>query len=318
MPPIVTPRQDRAPAGRHGARRWLIGLLVLCFVGVAIMPGTGDSRPRSAKARALKAAKKEQGARRDQAEGRRARGREAPTPAPLPPSPLPLAAQPAPEDIPPLPERRAARPASVWPRTLGPIGPEPPPEVWPEAEIRDALARCQGMLGPVRFDFKALEPIRKGVCGTPAPIQLKYINDTPRVELRPAATMSCPLAAAIDRWMTEVVQPRAKALLDATVIRVVNLAAYDCRPRYGNPSERMSYHAYAEAIDIAGFVTAKGERINVLEHWSAGDERAQFLRDIHDGGCGIFGTVLGPEANAAHRNHFHVDIAKRRRTAFCE
>jgi hypothetical protein len=56
----------------------------------------------------------------------------------------------------------------------------------------------------------------------------------------------------------------------------------------------------------------------VLTHWDAGDERAQFLRDIHDGGCKVFGTVLGPEANEAHKNHFHVDMAKRRRSAVCE
>ena len=37
----------------------------------------------------------------------------------------------------------------------------------------------------------------------------------------------------------------------------------------------------------------------------------QFLRDIHASACKVFGTVLGPEANNAHRNHFHVDMAKR-------
>ncbi len=43
-----------------------------------------------------------------------------------------------------------------------------------------------------------------------------------------------------------------------------------------------------------------------------------FLRRLHRGACGIFGTVLGPEANEAHRNHFHFDLAPRRRNAFCE
>jgi hypothetical protein len=45
---------------------------------------------------------------------------------------------------------------------------------------------------------------------------------------------------------------------------------------------------------------------------------AQFLRRLHKGACGIFGTVLGPEANEAHRNHFHFDMATRKRNAFCE
>ena len=43
-----------------------------------------------------------------------------------------------------------------------------------------------------------------------------------------------------------------------------------------------------------------------------------FLRRLHKGACGTFGTVLGPEANEAHRDHFHFDLAARRRSAFCE
>lgn len=45
---------------------------------------------------------------------------------------------------------------------------------------------------------------------------------------------------------------------------------------------------------------------------------AAFLRRLHRGACATFGTVLGPEANDAHRNHFHFDLAPRRRAAFCE
>ena len=45
---------------------------------------------------------------------------------------------------------------------------------------------------------------------------------------------------------------------------------------------------------------------------------ATFLRRLHKGACGTFGTVLGPEANEAHRDHFHFDLAARRRNAFCE
>jgi hypothetical protein len=45
---------------------------------------------------------------------------------------------------------------------------------------------------------------------------------------------------------------------------------------------------------------------------------ATFLRRLHKGACGTFGTVLGPEANEAHRDHFHFDLAARKRNAFCE
>lgn len=49
------------------------------------------------------------------------------------------------------------------------------------------------------------------------------------------------------------------------------------------------------------------------------DTKTQFLHAIHDSACKIFGTVLGPEANKAHRNHFHVDMAERiKNTRICE
>ncbi len=220
--------------------------------------------------------------------------------------------------IPPLPSRGLPPSLRAPRQAVEPLGPEPPPEKWSGSEIEAANTQCAKLLKQDGFEFKALEPIREGICGTPAPIALKYFNHAPRVEIRPAATMTCQLANALDRWLVEVVQPRAKALLQANVIRVANLSAYQCRSRYNDPTQRISYHAFADAIDIAEFMTAKGERINVLDHWPAGDERSQFLKDIHSGACKVFGTVLGPEANAAHKNHFHFDMAKRRHSAYCQ
>lgn len=46
--------------------------------------------------------------------------------------------------------------------------------------------------------------------------------------------------------------------------------------------------------------------------------RINFIRQAHKTACAIFGTVLGPEANEAHRNHFHVDMAERRSVRICE
>ena len=46
--------------------------------------------------------------------------------------------------------------------------------------------------------------------------------------------------------------------------------------------------------------------------------RARFLRAAHAAACRIFGTTLGPEANEAHRNHFHVDMAERKVRKICD
>src|SRR5262245_12438434 len=45
--------------------------------------------------------------------------------------------------------------------------------------------------------------------------------------------------------------------------------------------------------------------------------RSEFVKQVHDDACGTFETVLGPEANEAHKNHFHLDM-KERRSAFCQ
>jgi hypothetical protein len=47
------------------------------------------------------------------------------------------------------------------------------------------------------------------------------------------------------------------------------------------------------------------------------DPKAEFVIYLHEDACRRFGTVLGPEANAAHKNHFHLDMKKRRK-GFCE
>jgi hypothetical protein len=43
-----------------------------------------------------------------------------------------------------------------------------------------------------------------------------------------------------------------------------------------------------------------------------------FLKGAHTAACQIFGTTLGPEANNAHRNHFHVDMAPRKVKKICD
>ena len=49
------------------------------------------------------------------------------------------------------------------------------------------------------------------------------------------------------------------------------------------------------------------------------DGKTDFLRAAHRSACKLFNTVLGPEANNAHLNHFHLDMAERiKNTKVCE
>ncbi|RYF37384.1 MAG: extensin, partial [Comamonadaceae bacterium] len=52
---------------------------------------------------------------------------------------------------------------------------------------------------------------------------------------------------------------------------------------------------------------ADGRRIGVLRDWSRPGPEADFLRKVHAGACRFFDGVLGPEYNAAHRDHLHLD-----------
>jgi hypothetical protein len=47
-------------------------------------------------------------------------------------------------------------------------------------------------------------------------------------------------------------------------------------------------------------------------------EKSAFLHEAHDSACKIFGTVLGPDANAAHHGHFHLDMKTRKYRSICE
>lgn len=309
--------------------------------------------------------------------------------------------------------------------------PEPPANGWSEAEIRAAQVRCQRALTGLDAQFTFIPQVKSGACGTPAAIELSGFGKG--LTISPPIIVSCDLAASLQTWMKAHVQPLAKRHLGTNIVQINTMSSYACRNRYGAKSAPLSQHAFANAIDIRGFVTAKGHLLDVEQHWgpttkelaafqasqpaaapapivtaaipdlrpiakpargalsngwattlasgpaimpaavetasgpaqpatqmasialkptfpvftkaSAGDSsaikivttgqpalagaapvqpgqpldgRAHFLREIWQAACGPFTTVLGPEANRAHRNHFHVDLAQRKSSAFCQ
>jgi hypothetical protein len=54
------------------------------------------------------------------------------------------------------------------------------------------------------------------------------------------------------------------------------------------------------------------------EAQSQAERKGEFVKTVHDDACQTFGTVLGPEANDAHKDHFHFDMKARRHSAICE
>jgi hypothetical protein len=65
-------------------------------------------------------------------------------------------------------------------------------------------------------------------------------------------------------------------------------------------------------------VAAAGTPEQTPEQTAGLSAEAKFWRRIHTDACGLFGTVLGPEANDAHRDHLHFDLKNRNGKAYCQ
>ncbi|KPG71819.1 extensin family protein [Pseudomonas libanensis] len=121
---------------------------------------------------------------------------------------------------------------------------------------------------------------------------------------------SCPLAVAFALFERHSLQPAAQAIFGQRVSRVEHLGSFACRNVYNRAEGRLSQHASANALDIAGFRLADGRSISVLKDWPGEGDGARFLRRVRDGACDDFNVVLSPDYNAAHRNHFHLDMGR--------
>jgi hypothetical protein len=310
----------------------------------------------------------------------------------------------------------AAAYKGVWPKLPSDTKPaEPPaskPVEWSKQEIELANARCTALLKGLDLVAVPEAPFREGTeCGTPAPMKLVSVGRNPEIALSPPPVLTCDMVAALHKWLEAEVQPLARKHLGAPVVRVATMSSYSCRNAYGRARSRLSEHGRVNALDIASFVTAKGQITMVVADWgltareiaeqkkleaskqeaanssqakepvppadgsapSTGPAlrpsivievpgiaviprpdqslglgfsanrlggpkssdaapaatpsapaaapltgKAAFLRAAHRTACRIFGTVLGPEANNAHKNHFHVDMAERKNGVICE
>ncbi|WP_439595324.1 extensin-like domain-containing protein [Falsiroseomonas sp.] len=119
---------------------------------------------------------------------------------------------------------------------------------------------------------------------------------------------TCRVAAAWLLFETQVMQPAARQHLGSEVASTRHMGTQNCRNVNHASRGRRSQHATANAIDIAGFTLRDGREVTLLRHWDSGGAEAAFLRALRDGACGWFRAVLGPDYNAAHRDHFHFDM----------
>lgn len=172
--------------------------------------------------------------------------------------------------------------------------------------------RCRALLRSAGVRFRALPPRDDGPeCGFDDAVRFLPGGAEP-LTLTPAGVgVACPVAAALLLWSRDIVQPAAEHRLHSPVATIEHLGSYNCRRIVGGEGHAWSEHARANAIDVASFRLADGRRVIVARDWRGSGERAAFLRDVRDGACRLFATVLSPDYNAAHRDHLHLDQARR-------
>lgn len=183
-------------------------------------------------------------------------------------------------------------------------------------QVEAATATCLNLLREAGVEARRADDLDDGgFCVVRGAVRLAGGDMTP---IHPAGlTMRCPAAVRHVLWDRHVVQPAAREIMGSEARRIDSLGTYACRRIYGSQdaSVRPSQHARANALDVAAVRLADGRTVSVLRDWdgqgAAGRRGAAFLRRLQHGGCRLFGNVLTPDYNAAHRDHFHLDGAAR-------
>ena len=149
-------------------------------------------------------------------------------------------------------------------------------------------------------------------CGIAEPVRIRIVSD---ILLSQLALMDCKTAVTLKTWLENTAKPtfasRGGGLKGLRVS-----GHYACKTQNNKRGARLSEHARGRAIDISSFILMDGTVITVRDGWQ-NDKMHAVLRELHSGACGLFGTVLGPDADRYHTGHFHFDTARHRSGPYC-
>lgn len=148
-------------------------------------------------------------------------------------------------------------------------------------------------------------------CGVKDAVRVRSVSG---ILLSQPSVLDCPTAQALRKWVDAGVTPAFRSRGAVSEIKVAS--HYACRSRNNQQGARISEHGKGRAIDISGFVMQDGSEIMVADGWNS-KSTGRALRKAHKTACGPFGTVLGPNADRYHQDHFHLDTARYRSGTFC-
>lgn len=205
--------------------------------------------------------------------------------------------------------RRAVNAAVA--RVLKSPRPVPRPKAVPTVT---RVAGARHVCGDAALTGRALPRITgklKG-CGIANPVQLTSVAG---VRLSTPAIMDCQTAKTLKTWINTGLKP-AVGRRGGGAAELKVAASYACRARNNLAGGKISEHGKGHAIDISAITFQDGTQVSVLKHWGKG-QNGRLLARLHAAACGPFGTVLGPESDRFHKDHFHFDTARYRAGSYC-
>lgn len=162
---------------------------------------------------------------------------------------------------------------------------------------------CRQALATSQLDYVSQPDSR---LGTDCPLRNVVRVRAGHVAFNSSFLATCPLAVSYALFEHHGLQPLAQEFFGQPVTRIEHFGSFACRTISG--SARWSRHATANALDIGAFRLADGRNISLSGHWRGDGDEARFLRALRDSACEHFQGVLGPEYNAAHHDHFHLEV----------
>ncbi len=141
------------------------------------------------------------------------------------------------------------------------------------------------------------------------------VSSVAGLRLSQPAIMDCRTATALNAWAERGVKP-AIGRLGGGPVGLKVAAHYSCRTRNNQSGAKVSEHGKGRAIDISAIELRNGQSLTVLHGWR-NRQHGKRLRAMHQAACGPFGTVLGPNSDRFHQDHFHFDTARYRSGAYC-
>lgn len=228
----------------------------------------------------------------------------APEMTPMEPAPQTAMLMPAPDvqRVAPANTILAAYPRLENPSTPPQKAPIAVPSVMPADEVD-----CRSDLKKLDVQYRDLPSVHDGSCGIDFPVKVSAIGS---VQMKPAATVTCAMAASFAAWTKRELVPAARLRYFSGVKTIHQGSSYSCRNIAR--TDTRSEHSKGNALDVMRIELNNGKDIDVKKPgWFAFRTRG-FLNTVRADGCNYFNTVLGPGYNYDHRDHFHFDVKQRR------